>query len=358
MTVDKNQFNLQYNTSYITRYNQMKELILNNAALKEYELPVKKLSDLDENECITISILFLKSSLKPSILKPENKNSRFYLNEDSEFYLEDSTGRIRIIFDENFEKLNFFMTGLVLGFVGFKNSKNMFVCTDIIYPKSINSLSNEISGKSILFLSNININVSNFEKLKFILNYYSGNVSDVVIFGPIAKNLDDFDVILNDINIRVHLVPGYGDYTSCLLPQEPFNNMLFNNGNINRLTNPGEAFINGKLFRFVNNQIIKEGLRYSDGKNMNEHSLIKQLVKCRLFAPFCPDTLGSIPFVGNDPFIINDCDYLVFGGTKENFIFQDNVNVLAIKDFMIDDSCLLLDLEKNEINEIRLNLFN
>lgn len=120
-------FNIQYNLSYITRFNTIKPLILANLTSSECRYPVQALADTSMEKCVAIAIFFVESSKKPTIFSAIQIKPSSYLDSSTRFLLEDQTDELPIIFTEDFKKLDFFMTeSALLGFVGHKTEKTCF----------------------------------------------------------------------------------------------------------------------------------------------------------------------------------------------------------------------------------------
>lgn len=360
-------FTKQYNLSYITRFNTTRDLIVSNPVLNDYGLDVNNLSDDLTKECIVIAIFFVDSKSKPTILKDKDLHANCYLD-DSQFYIEDAYGRILLNFTNSFTKLSTFPSGMVLGFVGSKNDKNVFICSDVIFPKpitkSIQNSVNQLESK-VLFLSNIVMNDQNYELVKMAIDYCSEFVNEIVIFGNIFTNKDlipdlkDFNRIFENTKIKVSLIPGRNDLTSKMIPMEPFHKMLFDSEilkNLNLLPQPANSTILNSKFVLMNDYIIEDIKKYSN-ESCDTLQVMEQLIKIRYLAPNSPDTISSVPFFESDPLIINDCDYFVIGGSsKFSFKLFNNVPLLTIPDFNMSHSAVILDISNNSTEEIIFNL--
>ena len=361
MSCYKVDFTKQYNLSYITRYNTMKVLILENPAFKDYNLELMNLGDNLSEECVVIGIFFVDSKNKPSILRNKEEQSSCFLD-DSQFYLEDAHGRILLTFSESFNKLKFFSSGMILGFVGYRNEKNIFVCSDVIFPTPLKSNgTTHKKNHKILFMSNISLNDNNFEIARMAIDYFSKTVNDIVIFGDIFTNkkdkfpnLSDFDQFIAEGYPRLHLVPNLNDPSTKMIPIEPFHKMLFNEKakNLNFLKHPAHCSISESDFILMNSYIIEDLIKYS--KNCISYlDIMEDIIKLRYMVPNSPDTIASVPFFEKDPLVINNCNFFVVGGS-EKFEFKNsrNVSLITVPDFNKTHSCVVLDLETTQPEEI------
>ncbi|ELA41906.1 uncharacterized protein VICG_01090 [Vittaforma corneae ATCC 50505] len=387
-------FSRQYNISYITRYNRMRELIMSNPSISEYSLPLKKLGDDIFEECIVIAILVLDSKLKFSILQMNDPNVESYVP-NSQLYIEDFSGKLPIVFSQSFNKLSLLCTGTVLGFVGCKIETNVFVCTDVIFPKPVevpanasirNSTDANIKSdgrpakstvENVLLMSNIVLNHSNFEKCKAMVDYFYKKVSSIVVFGDIytesnrEPDFSDFNNIFNELNDfkgQIVLVPGPNDPTTKMLPQNPLHQLFFDqrlSTCLRNLSHPAQETVCGKKVVFMNNQILNDLRKYTmnivAGPQtpivLGDADILEQLIRIRLIAPNCPDTVGSTPFFEHDPFLIDDCNYLVCGGCKEFQIKRvGKIVAVCIPDFSKSHSAVLADFSSDSFTEIVLDL--
>lgn len=127
--------------------------------------------------------------------------------------------------------------------------------------------------------------------------------SAIIIFGNIFSNpggdldVHNFKSVFEKVSVKVYIIPGSSDPTSTVLPQSSFHPMLFDFKNID------DFKCNKKRFKVANYSLIEEGLRYGK-EGANEVLVLRQLIKSRFLAPFCPDTLEMILFLKDDPFKI------------------------------------------------------
>lgn len=358
-------FDKQYNLSYITRFNKIKHLILDNPVAKEYNLNFRNLSnDLDE-ECIVIGILFVDSKKKSSILRNRDSQPDNYL-EGCQFYIEDEHGRILLSFADSFEKLKIYSSGMILGFVGYRNEKSIFICSDVIFPKQIpHNSHSEPKNTKILFMSNITLNDNSFEKVRMAIDYFSESVNEIVIFGNIFTekknsfpNIEEFNHFLSPGYPKIHLIPNLNDPSSKMIPIEPLHKMLFSHQteNLNLLPHPAKIDLFDSKFILMESYIIKDLMKYAD-QEISYLEIMKMLLKIRYLAPNSPDTIASVPFFKEDPLIIDSCDYFIVGGAPrlEHESYK-NVSFLTISDFNITQSVIVLDMETRQPEEIFFKL--
>lgn len=361
-------FTRQYNLSYIARFNQTRDLITNNPSFQEYGLPTRNIGEDISEECIVIAILFVDSKNKPSILRNKDLQADNYLI-DSKTYIEDAHGRVLIEFTNSFNKLAVYSSGIVLGFIGYKNEKNIFICTDVVFPEPITAKlaahTKDTTSQKILFISNIVLNDKNYEIVRMALDYFSDLVDEIVIFGNIftekstKPDLEDFNQILPNTKLRIHLVPGLEDPTSKMIPMDPFHKMLFkseNCKNLNFLPQPAEQKIIGSTFVLMNDYIIRDLMKYTK-EACSTLDVMEQLLKIRYLAPNSPDTISSVPVFKEDLLFINDCDYFVIGGSSE-FTNRNygRISMFTVPDFNKIHSAVVLNVSNNQFEEVSFKL--
>jgi len=88
---------------------------------------------------VIIGTLFKEQALKPSILKnivgvlgTKKFSKGLYVSEDDYAVLEDSSGRIRLKKNENFDPKNF-ITGAIMSFLGVADQNGFFQVKDYCY---------------------------------------------------------------------------------------------------------------------------------------------------------------------------------------------------------------------------------
>lgn len=378
-------FNTQYNSSYIARFKAMKPLILSNPAIREYCLEVRKLTGDISNECIVVATLFLYSTLKPSILKDiDNKNgpsviNSTYLNDDSSFFIEDENGRLEIQFTKDFNKLYFMSSGMVLGFIGKIDDKNIFQCNDVIFPKPFDMKESSLTNSDkILLISNCLVNNKNYERLRVIADSIDKSVTEAIVIGDIySSNSDEdpkfdlFNKLIRSLGIRINIVPGLNDPTTRMIPQAPLHKLYFEkdvetSGKINRLENPAYEKILGSNFIVLSHHLTDDLIKYCkdntdnnlENNSENKCEILKQLIKIRYLLPNAPDTISCVPFSNVDPFVINNCDIIITGGKNKSMINDYNgIKLIVIPDFDITGIVLIYNMKTGDIEEIECERF-
>lgn len=393
MAAERTNFDIQYSSSYQARFRQMKGMILDNPAIQEYGLSVLELANDLHSECIVIGTLFLASCLKHSVLS-QNKTAdrlatRTYVSADSPFYIEDDTGRLEIQFAPTFTKLTAFSSGITLGWIGSIDDRDIFVCTDVIFPvEAAASNKSDASGR-VLIIGNTLLDSGNYERIKVIMDLYRDGIDHVILIGDVFKFTEEippfhlFNKLADGCAAGISLLPGLNDLTSHLLPIQPFHRLLFgpnafpeNGMKINMLGNPFQGVLLGEPFVILSHHILHDLVKYipqpegglqntpadyrmhldesaareyephdyfTDGNMMD---ILEQLIRIRHIAPNAPDTVGCIPFDDADPFILGECRFLVSSGLKNPSArkYKDKI-IIGVPDFNKTGLAVLFDMK-------------
>ncbi|OQS55564.1 pold2 [Ecytonucleospora hepatopenaei] len=354
-------FGIQYNLNYIQRLNEIRNLIED-----QNEITTKNISKIDKNTCLVKAVLFIKSKLKLSVFEKTTvlnfdksvEDIKTYVSEKMEYFIEDESCKCDIEFVCNI-KNTFLTTGMVLGFVGaFEGSS--FKCTKIVFPKTLEGSSCKAKPQKFLMLSNAKIN-KNFEKIIPLIDIYGEQIDDILILGSVFdNNLDNWDFSrfersLETFKGNVYFVPGANDPTTNFVPQTPLHKLLFSNLKcIKTLPNPAKVTINHKKYSFLDYKLlIKDFMRYK--KNSDPIDALKAIVNCRHLAPSAPDTIPSIPFTGNDPFILHSCDFFVCGGEQTDFEIYKDKFLLSLPDFDATNTAVLFNAENCYVQEVSVS---
>lgn len=399
-------FDIQYSASYRTRFAIMRKLILENPILNEYNLQVKELSGNLNQECVIIATLFLASAFKHSVLNDNEETTRIlkttYMSDDAILFIEDESGKIEIQFREGFSKLQAFTSGMVLGYVGEINEKNIFWCKDIIFPKPLDHNENNVRKGRVLFISNCLFKNGNSERLKIITDIYKNKIDEVLIIGDTfieGETNPDFRVLnkwIDNCGLHVSIIPGLNDPTTQLIPQAPLHELLFTQracrkdgtGYLKLLPNPCQIKMLSFDLAILSHHILHDIAKYvpqhkrgvqstpadysmhadeAELKNFTPKShfdddsilsILEQLVRIRYLAPNAPDTIGCIPYDGNDPFVLNACDYIISGGfSKPSKKIYNRKVLLGVPDFDKTVIAMLLDFSTGDFEEIKCERF-
>ena len=355
-------FKIQYNSIYLQRFKEMSTLI----TIPD-DVLLSTIGQVEEHEeCAVKGVLFLESKEKLSIFekttllnfKRRVDSIETYFDENMKYYIEDDQCKCEVHFKQGISNEHL-ITGMVLGLIG-QMQQGIFECSKIVYPDKLPNFNEESSKQKILLCSNAKIN-KNFEFILPLLDFYVEKVDSIVFIGTIfdmeLENWDfsKFERILNRLKGFMYILPGREDPTTHFVPQTKLHQRLFvNSDKIVRLSNPAKIEIGNKRYVFMDyNLILKDLMRYKKGSK--PISGLKAIVKSRHLAPCAPDTLPSIPFCGNDPFVLHSCDYLMAGAEYFDYDYLDNKFLMTVPDFDSSKTAVIFNSDKNQFEEVSIN---
>lgn len=396
----KAEFDIQYNLNYIARLEALEKLVIENPEIEEYGVPIKHLKDDLSEESIVIAIFFLSSALKHSILEDSRERERVatrtYLSKDAKYFIEDSSGRLEIKFKEGFSQLKMLVTGMVLGFIGFKDDNNVFWCSNVVFPKKeLSAAATEASGASgsVLMISNPEINHTGIARLMVLTAALHKRITCILLIGNLFSSdmappmLSVFNVWLATLKVPVYIVPSNADPTTRALPQDPLPVQFFDSSLVNPLPNPSQASIGGIMMAVMGWEIPSELAKYvlqngarvqKPGEDYRMHldgealasykpdlkvgtedilDILEQLVRLRHLVPCAPDTIESVPFKGVDPFLLGFVDVMVAGGAQSaGDRWFGRTRLICLPDFKSTGIALLYDPTLKKIKRIECSV--
>jgi DNA polymerase delta subunit 2 len=131
-------YDLQYASLYFTRLVHFRQRLESNEALH-----VERVLDvLPGQRAFILGTVYVDAPLKPNVLDSVTRNvwesapppREKYFTRDDVVYLEDESGRVKLLIGSIHAKHLFFVTGTVLGFVGVETADGDFKVEEIIYP--------------------------------------------------------------------------------------------------------------------------------------------------------------------------------------------------------------------------------
>lgn len=379
-------FEAQYCTSYTVRYAALEGLIAKNLDVAKGHLSLKELKDEPKEPCVVIGILFLDSKEKPSVLADTAGNDDTYVCDSATYYIEDRSGRVELKFVQHQENLPALVSGMVLGFVGDMKDGQHFECSDVIFPCPVKA-SGPIPTANpckVLLISNAVISRNGVHRLKMVTDYCKSHLDSIVLIGDSFEEpntlppIEQLSAWCSDASVDIHIIPGFSDPTTKILPQHPFHEMLFRkgsiksdrhcSGNIIPETNPCSIKIGPYSCTILSHHILLDIAKYvpqspediyvtnGSSRHINHRlaiKLLEQMVRTRHIAPSAPDTLCCVPFISEDPFFLKECDYLIVGGSAEHFnLHCGETRIIGVPDFNTTQVALLVDFNTGETEEI------
>ncbi|CAG8635048.1 1557_t:CDS:10 [Rhizophagus irregularis] len=336
---------------YFERYTKLSKIIRNK--WKDCEAKhVNKILNVKPNElCYLVGTVYMEMQNKPNILAELSRNNwepapilkEKYCSPTDEFWLDDDSGRIKIVGDRLKEEI--IVSGIIMSVLGKENSQGEFEVSDIYRD----------DDKYVALISGLNIDTSGISetRLQIMMEYFTGelgcfheqkNISSkiarIIIAGnslATAKpkkygydnslydaeplnNLDNFLEKLCSL-LPVHIMPGQNDPADSTLPQQPILSNLLpkvgTNPNFHSVTNPYWCKFDDVTFLGTSGQTIDDIYKYIE---IEDRLIIaERTLHWRHMAPTAPDTLWCYPFKDVDPFIIDQMPHVYFIGNQKEF---------------------------------------
>uniref|UniRef100_A0A0G4FN87 DNA polymerase delta subunit OB-fold domain-containing protein n=1 Tax=Chromera velia CCMP2878 TaxID=1169474 RepID=A0A0G4FN87_9ALVE len=320
-------------------------------------------------ECVIIGTTYKNMTLKPSVfdsLAQKSKESvgaiprKSFLSPDDYIALEDETSRVRLS-SEGTELQRKLLTGCVIAVRGaltdsgdFKVSDWTFAGAPIPLPLPKVTASTPPRPPFVAFVSGLRLGCPSLRMQPLVLlrdflfgtcasPELSADVVRLVICGnilgepsPVSQRtaamvaeppqgagkgpsaadafanekemLKEADAFISQLAsvIPVDLMPGEGDPSGFLLPQQPIHPSLFptaaKNAALTGVTNPFHFEVGGVSFLGTSGQPLSDGLAFSEAAD--ECQCLETFAHARHLAPTAPDTLPCYPFTIADPLAI------------------------------------------------------
>jgi len=219
---------------------------------------------------------------------------------------------------------------------------------------------------------------SQFDRIILAGNHLSSDTRDRKILrtakylttGQSARSVNAvhiLDDILEELasGIEVDVMPGWNDPANQNLPQQPLHLCLFPKASmystLNSVTNPYHVEISGFSILGTSGQNIEDIMKNSSISDPIE--ALEAIIKWSHMAPTCPDTLGCVPYLEKDPFVLKNLPHVFFAGNQEKFaqkklILGDGKQVLllAIPSFVDSKTMVQLNLSTMEAIPIIFSL--
>ncbi|GMT25082.1 hypothetical protein PFISCL1PPCAC_16379, partial [Pristionchus fissidentatus] len=407
-------FDRQYYHFYNARIGALKSRVEANARKHiDANVVVRRLEDLvDEESALVIGTIEKRIESRPSVLKEIAEDEQKMVEADDDdtapcsmlsktdfIEFEDETQIVKLSGKIDMAEVS---TGSIVGLYGKMVKENLFEVERLVWPSPArqHELPEERPPYSIAFISGLNLSSAETASktrsaLDLLVRWITGcgmgesesekalRVIRLVICGssisapdmatemsemarsitreepvPDQVALTTVDELISTLvkSIEVDLLPGLGDPSPCLLPQQPLPRCAFSKGGTSgylRLhTNPSDVTIGGIDF------IISSGQNVSDISTSPVDAL-SIILKSQHISPTCPDTVDGFPFEDRDPFVIDRCfPHVVIAGNQaraehKQVEFDDGISCLlvGVSCFSESHSITLLDLETMEVTQ-------
>ncbi|EAY00022.1 hypothetical protein TVAG_029260 [Trichomonas vaginalis G3] len=290
-----------------------------------------------------------------------------------QIYLEDSSGRVRLIGDFPFP----IASNICVGTTGVLTLEgNLLFDKIMLMPKLLISNSIVHPQVKIALVSNLCLGSKNFDLnsgnklIEFLkscdLCIIIGSIMDSNDFPEFANAendwkewvelidpslIENFHSFFGEIDTRCILIPGFGDPTESVIPIQPFNPAFISPLNMECTTNPGLINIDGmKLLGMTGNIIDK-----IDCDQLSFHERQKMILSWRYIAPSSPTRIPC-EVCEKDILSLDFMPQVFVAGGSQNLEYSmaDDTLVISIPDYITSHSAALLNAEYNEVSIINL----
>ncbi|EDV95545.1 DNA polymerase delta subunit 2 [Drosophila grimshawi] len=402
---------------YTHRLAEMRRLLTPLAKSKwDNQVPIMKLCELrgEQNvNCIIIGTIYKHQAHKPSILRdiseenqlapqPQRKN---YSEPEDKVILEDELQRVRLQGDI-LDGRNL-ATGIVCAVKGGTDSDGYLNVEEVLFlesgpQKSLALRSN--AGKLVIISGLDQLQSHNYvDALNMFQYWLSGSLGNTVraqsmvrliVAGNSVRStalveLPTLQVARSQANandtvqaiaqldtwfaawaraLHVDLMPGAFDPANFMFPQQPFHKCMFplagQLSSFQSVPNPYSCRLNGAHVMGTAGQNVEDLL---SSTSLDSSLLaLSSTLKWGHLAPTAPDTLASYPYIGSDPFIMQECPHVYFAGNCASFdteLLEDSrkesskrTRLVCVPSFSRTQSVALIDLDTLDCREIKFSV--
>jgi len=319
---------------------------------------------LECGEVVMVGILYKEMKARPSVIdqykdvnvvgslgeSTASEAAQRLCGEDDVLWLEDTQMRVQLVTTP--EQTSNLVTGIVAAVRGTATGDGKFTVNALCFGTarcppplpSGASEADEAAGPFLALMSglafgreieNPTLATSRSRALDFLLGgkqtVSQGAVQHLIICGGtltagltgacLKQALKEADECLAKLacTLRVDLMPGRGEPTSVSLPQLPLHPHLFQHvrdcKDFRSFGNPYDSQVQGVSVLGHSGQPVEDILRCT-GLQSPVHALATCLEASHL-APTTPDTVPTQPFVGMDPFVMEDRPHVLFSGCHD-----------------------------------------
>jgi len=134
--------------------------------------------------------------------------------------------------------------------------------------------------------------------------------------------LKNMDFILSKLTpfVPVDVMPGVGDPTTSLIPQQPIHICCFPRASrygrmLNMVTNPYEFSLGGQRVLGSSGQNVNDLIKLSS--NGTALDRLGDMIRWQHLGPTIPDTIDGFPFRDRDPLVLNEVPRVLFAGCQK-----------------------------------------
>nr|KAJ3418026.1 hypothetical protein HK105_000457 [Polyrhizophydium stewartii] len=311
----------QYASLYFTRLNLLRPRVLAAARARWAD-------SLDNPpECVqrilnvqvgvpsyVVGTVFVDMPNKPNILKdiakegwtvfPEARET--YTSDNDTVLLEDESGRIALTGE--IVRTTVFVTGIVIGLLGYETEDGEFHVLDVCYPSFEPQPSMPAAPTQAGHMD---------MRHELLLDFLTGESGTA----KVHHRFPDTFLAELSASIPVDVMPGPSDPTTSFLPQRPIHASLFHQASrassLHMLPNPCALAVDGVMFLGEAGQVLDDLGRSTRVARGLE--LASEVLKWGHLAPTAPDTLWCAPFTDTDPLVIGTRPHVLFVGNQPRF---------------------------------------
>ncbi|VDK77197.1 unnamed protein product [Litomosoides sigmodontis] len=161
--------------------------------------------------------------------------------------------------------------------------------------------------------------------------------------------------------MEVDVMPGIGDPSTYLMPQQPIHRAVFEMGSrhgkmLNLVTNPYQFILEGVHILGTSGECLSDLKRFTE--KFSGIELLSEILQWQHLAPTIPDTVDGFPFLDRDPFIIESFPHILFAANQpeaSHVVVEYEGNrrtlLLSIPSFTKTFSMVLVNLRNLEVIE-------
>ncbi|OIR59148.1 MAG: DNA polymerase delta small subunit [Amphiamblys sp. WSBS2006] len=383
----------QFHHIYRQRLDALQPAVARSSAeyCRENRIETKKtIAELKkEMHCLVVGVLYLETPNKKSIpdeLFAGKTSDRTYSQDGAEFYLEDRTGRIRLLFASP----QTVVTGIVVG-----------VCCTCTAPDEATVHRVFLPGLAeqkhwpaprdgrIAFVSGLCFGApETLLRTRMLFDWVQNafeaeQVSDVVLLGSIfcppavlsegkyggppvfsTDHFDALDRVLSSLGSdkKIHVVPGETDPTNTLLPQQPLSLRFFprtaKKNTLKMHTNPALLDLDGCRVLCVSGQPLNEMEKCFEAPDTL--GLMERTLHWQHIAPAAPDTLPCYPLADKDPFVLGETPHVYVSSNRKTFAEKTlaadgkKVAIASLPDYAGTGCVFCFDRNRNAFEAVRM----
>ncbi|VDN24073.1 unnamed protein product [Gongylonema pulchrum] len=180
-----------------------------------------------------------------------------------------------------------------------------------------------------------------------------------------AAHMDKFLSKISSM-LEVDVMPGLGDPSTHLMPQQPIHRAVFPKSSqhgkmLNLVTNPYHFSLDGVHIMGTSGESLSDLRRFA--KEANSVDLLRKILDWQHLAPTVPDTIDGFPFAERDPFIIETFPHILFAANQSEVShaiadFEDGrcTLLLSVPSFTKSSSVVLVNLRTLEVIEHKFSV--